>query len=74
MFMGMERNLNCKVSWIVKRYVDRFRINPTMPIESFMKTVQEERNVEIYIQHTYRAKAQITKIIDGTNKEEYTRL
>ncbi|XP_070672413.1 uncharacterized protein [Malus domestica] len=45
---------NCKVAWLVKRYVDKFRLNPSMPITTFVETVKEERMVKILIKTAYR--------------------
>ncbi|KAM2240821.1 hypothetical protein ACFXTI_010188 [Malus domestica] len=58
-----RENPNCKVAWLVKRYVDKFRLNPSMPITTFVETMKEERMVEIHIKTAYRVRAQCLKIL-----------
>ncbi|XP_050110477.1 uncharacterized protein LOC126589265 [Malus sylvestris] len=58
-----RENPNCKVAWLVKRYVDKFRLNPSMPITTFMETVKEERMVEIHLKTAYKVRAQCLKIL-----------
>ncbi|KAM1342183.1 hypothetical protein ACFX2F_006539 [Malus domestica] len=69
-----RENPNCKVAWLVKRYVDKFRLNPSMPITTFMETVKEERIVEIHLKTAYRVRAQCLKILEGSNVNQYTKL
>ena len=58
-----RENPNCKMAWLVKRYVDKFRLNPSMPITTFVETMKEERMVEIHIKTAYRVRAQCLKIL-----------
>ncbi|XP_070672602.1 uncharacterized protein [Malus domestica] len=67
-------NPNCKVAWLMKRYVDKFSLNPSMPITTFVETVKEERMVEIHIKTAYRVRAQCLKILEGSNLDQYTKL
>ncbi|XP_048425727.1 uncharacterized protein LOC125470543 [Pyrus x bretschneideri] len=69
-----RENPNCKVAWLVKRYVDKFRLNPNMPITAFMKTVKEEIMIEIHLKTAYKVRAQCLKILDGSNVDQYTKL
>lgn len=69
-----RENPNCKVAWLVKRYVDKFRLNPSMPITTFIETVKEERMVEIHLKTAYRVRAQCLKILEGSNVDQYTKL
>ncbi|XP_028962300.1 uncharacterized protein [Malus domestica] len=69
-----RENPNCKVAWLVKRYMDKFKLNPSMPITTFMETVKEERMVEIDIKIAYRVRAQCLKILEGSNLDQYTKL
>ncbi|KAM2127722.1 hypothetical protein ACFX1R_007600 [Malus domestica] len=55
--ISARENPNCKVAWLVKRYVDKFRLNPSMPITTFMETVKEERMVKIHLKTAYRVRA-----------------
>ncbi|KAB2612163.1 hypothetical protein D8674_036843 [Pyrus ussuriensis x Pyrus communis] len=69
-----RENPNCKVAWLVKRYVEKFRLNPSMPITTFMETVKEEIMVEIHLKTAYRVKAQCLKILERSNLDQYTKL
>ncbi|KAB2636855.1 hypothetical protein D8674_027389 [Pyrus ussuriensis x Pyrus communis] len=69
-----RENPNCKVAWLVKRYVDKFRLNPNMPITTFMKTVKVEIMTEIHLKTAYKVRAQCLEILDGSNVDQYTKL
>ena len=62
------------MAWLVKRYVDKFRLNPSMPMTTFMKTVNEERMVEIQLKTAYKVRAHCLKILEGSNMDQYTKL
>ncbi|KAH7847184.1 hypothetical protein Vadar_022991 [Vaccinium darrowii] len=42
--------------WIVKKYSERIRKNPTWPIPSLVDTIQSEKIVQVNLQKAYRAK------------------
>ncbi|XP_068339060.1 uncharacterized protein [Pyrus communis] len=69
-----RENPNYRVAWLVKRYMDKFRLSLSMPITTFMETVKEERMVEIHLKTAYRVIAQCLRILEGSNMDQYTKL
>ncbi|CAN6715315.1 unnamed protein product [Malus baccata var. baccata] len=57
-----RENPNCKMAWLVKRNVNKFKLNPNMPITAFFETT------------TYRVRAQCLTILERSNVDQYTKL
>ncbi|KAH7856141.1 hypothetical protein Vadar_033196 [Vaccinium darrowii] len=52
--------------WIVARYGNRIRSNPTWPVPSLAETIQQEWTVKVSIRKVYRAKNICLAMRDGT--------
>ncbi|KAH7832980.1 hypothetical protein Vadar_001984 [Vaccinium darrowii] len=60
--------------WIVAKYGNRIRSNPTWPIPSLVETIQQEWTVKVSTQKVYRAKNICLAMRDGIAIEQYKQL
>ncbi|KAH7834888.1 hypothetical protein Vadar_020699 [Vaccinium darrowii] len=60
--------------WIVARYGNRIRSNPTWPVPSLAETIQQEWTVKVSIRKVYRAKNICLAMRDGIAIEQYKQL
>lgn len=60
--------------WILDRYCDRIRSNPTWPIKSLAETIEKERIVKVSIQKVYRDKQMASELIQGSAEEQFQQL
>ncbi|KAH7866379.1 hypothetical protein Vadar_019600 [Vaccinium darrowii] len=61
-------------SWIVNKYWNRIRNNPTWPVASLHTTIQQEWTCKVDIQKVYRAKRKALNIIHGSATEQFAQL
>ncbi|KAM1646215.1 hypothetical protein ACFXTN_007273 [Malus domestica] len=55
-------------------YIDRIKLNPTWPVDSFLATVESKWNHGCTKRKAYRALDRVLKIIEGKYAEQYTKL
>ncbi|KAH7861322.1 hypothetical protein Vadar_024596 [Vaccinium darrowii] len=67
-----NRNLNFGI--IAKRYMEDFRINPSMPITSFKERVRKEMKCDVSKSQLCRAKRKSAMLIYGNDIEQYGKL
>ncbi|KAH7862346.1 hypothetical protein Vadar_003544 [Vaccinium darrowii] len=60
--------------WIVKKYSERIRKNPTWPIPSLVDTIQSEKTVQVNPQKAYRAKKISLDMLQGSAAKQFTML
>ena len=51
--------------WIMKRYYDRIRLNPTWPIKFLIETISQAYNVKFDEKKVRRAKGKVLAAIKG---------
>ncbi|CAN6576600.1 unnamed protein product [Malus baccata var. baccata] len=61
-------------SLLTNFYLDRIKLNPTWPVESFLSTVESEWNHGCTKMKAYRALNKAFKIIEGKHAKPYTKL
>ncbi|KAH7859402.1 hypothetical protein Vadar_000654 [Vaccinium darrowii] len=61
-------------NWIVNKYCNRIRNNPTWPVASLHTTIQQEWTCKVDIQKVYRAKRKALNIIHGSATEQFGQL
>ncbi|XP_048440371.1 uncharacterized protein LOC125477383 [Pyrus x bretschneideri] len=67
-------NKNMTASLLTDLYLNRIKLNPTWPVESFLSTVESEWNHGCTKMKAYRALNKDFKIIEGKHAEQYTKL
>ncbi|KAF7147202.1 hypothetical protein RHSIM_Rhsim03G0174600 [Rhododendron simsii] len=60
--------------WILDKYCDRIRSNPTWPTKSLAETIEKERTVRVSIQKVYRARQMALELIQGSAEEQFQQL
>ncbi|KAH7866355.1 hypothetical protein Vadar_019290 [Vaccinium darrowii] len=60
--------------WIVKKYSERIRKNPTWPIPSLVDTIQSEKTVQVNPQKAYRAKKISLDMLQGSAAKQFPML
>ncbi|KAH7863402.1 hypothetical protein Vadar_017045 [Vaccinium darrowii] len=60
--------------WIIRRYYDRIRRNPTWPIPSLIETITAEWTVHVDKQKVFRAKKKALELIEGTAAQQFGQL
>ncbi|XP_028070295.1 uncharacterized protein LOC114272787 [Camellia sinensis] len=60
--------------WIVKRYFERIRLNPTWPIQLLSDTISSEHNVKVDLQKERRARNKVLTQVEGTAAEQFAML
>ncbi|KAG5553494.1 hypothetical protein RHGRI_011387 [Rhododendron griersonianum] len=58
--------------WIINKYSERIRKNPTWPIPSLVATIEGEKNVRVNPQKAYRARKKSLAMIEGSAAEQFT--
>ncbi|KAH7853549.1 hypothetical protein Vadar_003839 [Vaccinium darrowii] len=58
-------------NWIVTKYCNRIRNNPTWPMPSLHTTIKQEWTCKVDIQKVYRAKKKALNIIHGSAVEQF---
>ncbi|KAH7863977.1 hypothetical protein Vadar_024284 [Vaccinium darrowii] len=58
-------------NWIVKRYTERIRSNPTWPVKSLAVTIEEEWTCKVSLPRVFRAKKKALDLIEGTTNEQF---
>lgn len=61
-------------NWIVSKYCNRIRNNPTWPVPSLHTTIQQEWTCKVDIQKVYRAKKKAMNIIHGSAVDQFRQL
>ncbi|XP_070669134.1 uncharacterized protein [Malus domestica] len=67
-------NKNMKSSLLTDLYMDRIKLNPIWPVDSFLATVESEWNHGCTKRKAYKALDKALKIIEGKHAEQYTKL
>ncbi|GAB2268041.1 hypothetical protein Dimus_038694 [Dionaea muscipula] len=67
-----QRHVTCR--WIMRRYQNMIKQNPTWPIDSLTTTISEEWNMKVMPQTVRRAKRKIIQILEGTTLEQFQQL
>ncbi|XP_068328052.1 uncharacterized protein [Pyrus communis] len=67
-------NKNMTTSLLPDLYLNRIKLNPTWPVESFLSTVESEWNHGCTKMKAYKALNKDFKIIEGKHAEQYTKL
>ncbi|KAH7858532.1 hypothetical protein Vadar_025040 [Vaccinium darrowii] len=57
--------------WIVKKYTERIRKNPTWPIPPLVETIESENTVKVNHQKTYRAMRIAMQMLEGSAAEQF---
>lgn len=67
-------NRNVTSTIIARRYMEDLRTNPWIPITAFKARVRKEMKCDVSKSQLYRAKRKATKLIYGSDLEQYGRL
>ncbi|KAH7838938.1 hypothetical protein Vadar_032956 [Vaccinium darrowii] len=60
--------------WILKKYQNKIRNNPTWPVKSLAETIEFEHTVKVHIQKVYKAKKRALEIIQSSAAEQFQQL
>lgn len=72
--MHAWKNKLMTADWVVKRYMERIKVNKNIPAVELRQTIDEEYHAEISKSKTYRARAKVVSVINGSYEEEYAKL
>ncbi|CAN0884115.1 hypothetical protein LINGRAHAP2_LOCUS14748 [Linum grandiflorum] len=67
-------NRGATASWIAKRFVGSFRMNPHMDVELLQKDVKKTYGLDVTLKVCSYAKAQVKQILEGTLTSSYAKL
>ena len=67
-------NHNATAEWLTKKYLDSFRINPSMKCKTLKENVKIDWAVGVSEMKCYRAKKQALEEIEGSQASWYERL
>lgn len=62
------------IKWLVNKYYDRIRMNPTSSAKYLKAIIQQEYALNVPIHKVYRVKNEVLTIIISTKREEYNLL
>ena len=54
--------------------MEKNRSNPSWPVQSLMETIQKDFNVNVFKYQAYRAKHKAVELVEGTSKEQFSKL
>lgn len=60
--------------WILKKYGERIKGNPTWPVKSMAQTIEKEQMVKVSIQKVYRARRMALEELQGSAEEQFKQL
>nr|XP_019710942.1 uncharacterized protein LOC109506727 [Elaeis guineensis] len=68
------KNIYVTSSWLAKKYLDRFRIDPKLSLTVFGETVTTDLHATIARTKLYRAKRKALRLFEGNEVEQYAKL
>ncbi|KAJ0527485.1 putative transposase, mutator type, MULE transposase domain-containing protein [Helianthus annuus] len=64
----------CTIGWLAKEIEPIIQVNPEIPLNALVDTIQKKHQVEVSLNQMFRAKARATKKVQGDYSVQYTHL